>query len=65
MEVPVIVMQRYLPCRAGGDFRLRGPIELVVSGRVVRESAAAGAIQIVREGILAHSKVANLIAKWQ
>ena len=65
MEAPVIVMQRYLPSRGGGDFRLHGPIELVVSGRSVSEAAAAGAIQIVREGILAHSNVAELLAKWQ
>ena len=65
MGAPVTVMQRYVPRGTSGRFRLRGPIEVVIDGRVVREAAAARAIELVREGMLSHNSVAELLSEWQ
>jgi hypothetical protein len=48
MDAPVIVMQRYVTRAATRHFRLRGPIEVVINGRVMSEVAATAAIQVVR-----------------
>jgi hypothetical protein len=48
MGAPVIVIQRYVPRAATRHFRLRGPIEVVINGRVMSEVAATAALQVVR-----------------
>jgi hypothetical protein len=64
-EANVTVLQRYVPFKRYRKFRLQGEMELGIAGSRVAGAAAEGALSVVREGILSHTAVAELVPAWQ
>jgi hypothetical protein len=65
MSDPVVLVQRFVPFAKSGTFRLVGPIELVIDGRMVSQNDAHAALELVQEGILSHGHVTDLWQTWK
>jgi hypothetical protein len=65
MSESVVLVQRFVPSAGRGQFKLVGPMELVVDGRLVGQEHTQAALSQVQHGILSHEHVAELWPNWK
>ena len=65
MDKPATIIQRFQRYTVDGRFRLLGPMQIVVEGRILTDSAAAPIVKGIEQGVAQHSRAAPLWPTWK
>lgn len=65
MPEPATIVQRFQRNTVDGHFHLLGPMQVIVAGKMLPDSAAAETVRSIRQGVAQHPRVASLWDTWK